>query len=158
MTAHNLRHSFMSRVPTLDESHAIIGGLLGHSEVQTTARYAHPAGNSVKEPAVRIAESIAPDAHMGYAGQAAFRRAIRAQGSGIATKPYIPTDLRSVLKFEHFELFREPNYLYLGDFPPRTCDERGMAAFSTPKKRLTLLAYRPIPATSSYSRLSDTCP
>ena len=39
----------------------MIGRLLGHSEVETTARYAHLAEDSVKESAARVAESIAAD-------------------------------------------------------------------------------------------------
>lgn len=39
----------------------MIGRLLGHSEVQTTKRYAHLASDWLKESAVRISESIAKD-------------------------------------------------------------------------------------------------
>ena len=39
----------------------MIGKLLGHSQVETTARYAHLARGSVHEAAIRIAESIAVD-------------------------------------------------------------------------------------------------
>ena len=39
----------------------IIGRLLGHSQVETTARYAHLARDSVQEAAERIADSIATD-------------------------------------------------------------------------------------------------
>ena len=39
----------------------MIGKLLGHSQIQTTARYAHLARDSVKEAAERIAASIAAD-------------------------------------------------------------------------------------------------
>ena len=37
----------------------MIGKLLGHSQVQTTARYAHLAGDPVKAAADRIAGRIA---------------------------------------------------------------------------------------------------
>ncbi|WP_428103023.1 hypothetical protein [Candidatus Rariloculus sp.] len=37
----------------------MIGKLLGHTQVQTTARYAHLAQDSVKESAARIAARIA---------------------------------------------------------------------------------------------------
>ena len=39
----------------------MIGRLLGHSQVQTTARYAHLARDSVHEEAARIAASIGAD-------------------------------------------------------------------------------------------------
>ena len=39
----------------------MIGRLLGHSQVETTTRYAHLARDSVQEAADRIADSIATD-------------------------------------------------------------------------------------------------
>ena len=39
----------------------MIRRLLGHSQVETTARYAHLAPDSVKESAIRVADSIAAD-------------------------------------------------------------------------------------------------
>ena len=39
----------------------MIGKLLGHSQVQTTARYAHLARNSVKVAAATIADSLEAD-------------------------------------------------------------------------------------------------
>ena len=58
---HDLRHSFASRALALGESLPMIGKLLGHSQVKTTARYAHLARDSVHEAAARIAHSIAVD-------------------------------------------------------------------------------------------------
>ena len=58
---HDLRHSYASRALALGESLPMIGKLLGHSQVETTARYAHLARGSVQESAIRIAESIAVD-------------------------------------------------------------------------------------------------
>ena len=58
---HDLRHSYASRALALGESLPMIGKLLGHSQIQTTARYAHLARDSVKEAAERIAASIAAD-------------------------------------------------------------------------------------------------
>ena len=46
----------------------MIGRLLGHSEAQTTERYAHLAGDWVRESAVRISDSIAADMLPGYSG------------------------------------------------------------------------------------------
>ena len=39
----------------------MIGKLLGHKKIQTTARYAHLARDSVKESAALVAASIAAD-------------------------------------------------------------------------------------------------
>ena len=58
---HDLRHSFASRALALGESLPMIGSLLGHRKVRTTARYAHLAQDSVKEAAARVAESLRAD-------------------------------------------------------------------------------------------------
>ena len=63
---HDLRHSFASRALALGESLTMIGKLLGHRKVQTTARYAHLARESVKTSAARVAESIAADMENRY--------------------------------------------------------------------------------------------
>ena len=58
MRLHDCRHSFASRALALGESLPMIGRLLGHSQVQTTARYAHLARDSVHEAAERISDRI----------------------------------------------------------------------------------------------------
>ena len=58
---HDLRHSFASRALALGETLPVIGKLLGHSDIETTARYAHLAHDSMHETAERIAGSIAGD-------------------------------------------------------------------------------------------------
>ncbi len=58
---HDLRHSFASRALALGESLPMIGKLLGHKKVQTTARYAHLARDSVKSAAARVADSLRAD-------------------------------------------------------------------------------------------------
>ena len=58
---HDIRHSFASRALALGEGLPIIARLLGHRQVETTARYAHLARDSVKESAWRIAASLDPD-------------------------------------------------------------------------------------------------
>ena len=58
---HDLRHSFASRALALGETLPVIGKLLGHSDIETTARYAHLAQDSIHEAAERIAWSIAAD-------------------------------------------------------------------------------------------------
>ena len=58
---HDLRHSFASRALALGESLPMIGKLLGHSQMETTSRYAHLERDSVHESAARITESLATD-------------------------------------------------------------------------------------------------
>ena len=58
---HDLRHSFASRALALGEDLTMIGKLLGHGKIRTTARYAHLARNSVRDSAARVAASIAAD-------------------------------------------------------------------------------------------------
>ena len=58
---HDLRHSFASRALALGESLPMIGRLLGHTQVQTTARYAHLARDSIKASSAKIAASIGAD-------------------------------------------------------------------------------------------------
>jgi hypothetical protein len=41
------------------EGLAMIGKLLGHTQVQTTARYAHLAADPVKQAATKISDSLA---------------------------------------------------------------------------------------------------
>ena len=59
---HDLRHSYASRALALGESpFTMIGRLLGHRQIETTARYAHLARDSAQEAAERVAASIAED-------------------------------------------------------------------------------------------------
>jgi len=55
---HDLRHSYASRALAVGESLSMIGKLLGHVKVETTARYAHLARDAEKVAAARIAGSI----------------------------------------------------------------------------------------------------
>ncbi len=64
---HDLRHSYASRALALGEPLPVIGKLLGHSRLETTARYAHLARDSAQEAAGRVAESIAGDLLQGAA-------------------------------------------------------------------------------------------
>ena len=66
MRLHDCRHSFASRALALGEGLPMIGKLLGHTQVETTARYAHLAQDSVREAAVRVSDSIAADILRGY--------------------------------------------------------------------------------------------
>ena len=56
---HDLRHTFASRALALGEGLPMIGKLLGHTQVQTTAQYALLAWNSIQTAAARITGSIA---------------------------------------------------------------------------------------------------
>ncbi len=55
---HDLRHSFASGALSLGEGLPMIGKLLGHSQVQTTARYAHLADDPVKAAAGKVSDFI----------------------------------------------------------------------------------------------------
>ena len=56
---HDLRHTYASGGLLVGEGLPMIGKLLGHSKVQTTARYAHLANDPIKAAANRIASRIA---------------------------------------------------------------------------------------------------
>jgi integrase len=56
---HDLRHTFASGGLLVGEGLAMIGKLLGHTQVQTTARYAHLAADPVKQAATKISDSLA---------------------------------------------------------------------------------------------------
>jgi integrase len=56
---HDLRHSFASMGLAAGDNMAIIGKLLGHADVKTTALYAHLADDPVKQAAARISNSMA---------------------------------------------------------------------------------------------------
>ena len=58
---HDLKHSFASRALALGEGLPMIGKLLGHTQVQTTAQYAHLARDSIQNAAARITGSIGGD-------------------------------------------------------------------------------------------------
>ena len=55
---HDLRHSHASEALALGESLTMIGKLLGHSKVATTARYAHLVQDAEKAAAARTGDSI----------------------------------------------------------------------------------------------------
>ena len=58
---HDCRHSYASRALALGEGLSMIGALLGHARVATTARYAHLARDSEKASAARVGGSIGAD-------------------------------------------------------------------------------------------------
>ena len=58
---HDLRHSFASRALALGEGLTMIGSLLGHTDVGSTARYAHLARDTEKMSAAKVGGSIEAD-------------------------------------------------------------------------------------------------
>ena len=58
---HDLPHIFASRALALGEGLLIIGRFLGYRRIETTARYAHLARESVREFDERIPVNIADD-------------------------------------------------------------------------------------------------
>jgi len=56
---HDLRHTFASAAVASGQGLPMIGKLLGHTQVQTTARYAHLAADPVKAAAEQVASNIA---------------------------------------------------------------------------------------------------
>ena len=55
MNTHTLRRAFASRALAHEEVFPVIGKLLGHSYIETTAHYAHLAQGSLHETAERFA-------------------------------------------------------------------------------------------------------
>ena len=62
-TIHELQHRYASRALALGESLTMIGKLLGHTRVQTTARYAHLAQDSIQTAAARITAALLGTCH-----------------------------------------------------------------------------------------------
>ncbi|MDE2991104.1 MAG: site-specific integrase [Chloroflexota bacterium] len=58
---HDLRHSYASRALAAGESLSMIGKLLGHADIQSTARYAHLARETERISAARVGGSIGAD-------------------------------------------------------------------------------------------------
>ena len=61
---HDLRHSFASSGVASGQGLVVLGKLLGHADVKTTARYAHLADDPVRAAADNIAEGIAKSLSM----------------------------------------------------------------------------------------------
>ncbi|MDP0927963.1 tyrosine-type recombinase/integrase [Paracoccus onubensis] len=56
---HDLRHSFASDALQLGQDLTMIGRLLGHTQVQTTARYAHLKTDPIRSAADEVSEAVA---------------------------------------------------------------------------------------------------
>jgi hypothetical protein len=54
-----LRHTYASTAVAARQGLPMIGKLLGHTQVQTTARYAHLAADPVREAADQVSSCIA---------------------------------------------------------------------------------------------------
>ncbi|WP_191254113.1 tyrosine-type recombinase/integrase [Kordiimonas sediminis] len=61
MHFHDLRHSFASLVVSQGLSLPMIGKLLRHSQVQTTARYAHLQDTALQQASIMIGSAIATE-------------------------------------------------------------------------------------------------
>jgi integrase len=81
---HDLRHSYASGALALGEGLPMIGKLLGHTQVQTTARYAHLANDPVKAAAGRVSDTIGA-AMLGRKPRA--KRSARSRGGIAEEKP-----------------------------------------------------------------------
>ena len=66
-TIHDLRHAFASVAASSGMGLPILGKILGHSQPQTTQRYAHLASDPVKAAAATVAGKI-DDAMRGSQG------------------------------------------------------------------------------------------
>jgi len=64
---HDLRHTFASTAIAAGQGLPIIGKLLGHTQVQTTARYAHLAADPMRLAANQVAQEIANSLNRGAA-------------------------------------------------------------------------------------------
>lgn len=66
LNVHDLRHSFASILVTAGYSLPFIGALLGHSDVETTGRYAHLYDDALREATERVGAIVSrtPDAEI----------------------------------------------------------------------------------------------
>ncbi|WP_421566133.1 tyrosine-type recombinase/integrase [Ochrobactrum sp. EDr1-4] len=55
---HDLRHNFASTAVSTGQSLYLVGKLLGHSQSQTTQRYAHLAPDPIREAADSVSNMI----------------------------------------------------------------------------------------------------
>lgn len=60
---HDLRHTFASEAVMGGESLPMVGRILGHTQAQTTARYAHLADDPLRKASERVASSIQQAMH-----------------------------------------------------------------------------------------------
>jgi len=77
---HDLRHSYASGALALGEGLPMIGKLLGHTQIQTTARYAHLARDPVNTAGSRVSDMIG----------AAMLKKTRTRGRGKGREGRVP--------------------------------------------------------------------
>ena len=77
---HDLRHSFASRALALGLALPMIGRLLGHTDIGSTARYAHLSREAEKIAVARVGDSIEAD----------VMRAETADAGGHEARPVTP--------------------------------------------------------------------
>ena len=79
---HDLWHSYASRALAVGESLSMIGKLLGHIDMESTARYAHLSRETERAAAGRVGASIGADiaAHACAGGQASGEEEIGGPG------------------------------------------------------------------------------
>lgn len=70
---HDLRHTFASVAVSHGESLYMAGRLLGHTQAQTTMRYAHLATNPIQNASERVCDVIAQSFLIGNGAQKRFR-------------------------------------------------------------------------------------
>ena len=56
---HDLRHTYASNAVMSGLSIPILGKILGHTQMQTTMRYAHFADDPVQQAATQVADALA---------------------------------------------------------------------------------------------------
>ncbi len=56
---HDLRHTYASNAVMSGLSIPMVGKMLGHTQMQTTMRYAHFADDPVQHAAARVADALA---------------------------------------------------------------------------------------------------
>ena len=81
---HDLRHSYASRALALGESLPVIAKLLGHAQIQSTARYTHLTRDAVHNAANRVASQIGEDIFPAAAACPTARPAAGRNGCGSA--------------------------------------------------------------------------
>lgn len=80
---HDLRHTYASNAIMNGVDIVLVGRLLGHSQIQTTMRYAHLADEPVRKAAARVS---------GFLGQALRAAPARQSGNVVPiTSPQLPT-------------------------------------------------------------------
>ena len=62
---HDLRHTYASILVSRGATLPLIGALLGHTQTQTTARYAHLYDDPLRAAAEAVAQVVAPKGNSG---------------------------------------------------------------------------------------------